>query len=781
MHPILHALVERRLLVCVGPLVTRAAGLPAPPQLLARCCDALGDAHGEREELRRLGAAGEVARALGRAEAALTGARFVQLLRPALDRGDARIPLVALAVATLASELRYICTSNLDSALERALEHRWPAFTSEPDDLCARPACLVKLCGTAAEASSWVLTEHQLAARVRALVRVGRLLRSHTLLIVGYRAGDEVLRRLVLPLRGRVGDPDAPPSLALVPREDITAAAQAFFAEHGVALAPIGGDYDLGAAEWLHALIAAWERHARQRLMLPPAERPWFGHRDNPYPGLAAFTSSGSHRFCGREADVHRAREQLRVRKTARWLLVHGAAGVGKSSFVAAGLTPALLMDAMGPDLPGWHTLRVAPGERPLRALATGLYGVLMRESTRWTEPALHGHLKAGAHALTDLLARELRGGLLIVVDPLDEAIAAADVDEREAFAAVLAHALAHAGPLLLVTAVRSEALGELHRLPHLHERSLGRDPPVCHALAPLTADQLRRAIAEPARRAGLPVAERFISRVLADVDALARAPSAPPAGTLLAMFAATLHECCRRSPYGEPTLAAYEAIGGLERAVGCAAEGVLARVLDDGCEPIARRLILHLVATTAAGRPVRKVITQRAALQLVMLEYPLYETWAQQELASRFLTALGGVEGVGCLLCVSRERVELAHDALLSLWPRLHDWQTHALAPAVSRPAAASGRPASRLGARATALDDAIAAAPPPARPPPAPWPWYQHLALHALVCAIVILVVENLNQLWRAPGPSTPVDREVEADPEVTPAAAPPRSIAL
>ena len=196
MHPILDALIDRNVLVCVGPLVSEAAGLVGPCRLAHRCIELLHPLLPDRAELAGLVADGEIARALERAEQLLGSARFVDLARPLLDRGDARIPLVARALTDLAPVLRRICTTNLDTLLERALE-TWPAFDAEPCDvLGGRQRAVVKLWHCGAD-SSW-RTDERVLDRDAELPRTASWLRSHRLLIVGYRADDEMLRRLVL-------------------------------------------------------------------------------------------------------------------------------------------------------------------------------------------------------------------------------------------------------------------------------------------------------------------------------------------------------------------------------------------------------------------------------------------------------------------------------------------------------------------------------------------------------------------------------------------------------
>jgi len=107
------------------------------------------------------------------------------------------------------------------------------------------------------------------------------------------------------------------------------------------------------------------------------------GHEErSPYPGLAAFTEADAEHFFGREAEV----EELRRKLASRHLLaLIGPSGAGKTSFLRAGLAPAL------PE--GWHGVLCTPGDTPLAGQAGG--------------PAVDGHLVPGVPGL----ARALSGG----------------------------------------------------------------------------------------------------------------------------------------------------------------------------------------------------------------------------------------------------------------------------------------------------------------------------------------------------------------------------------
>jgi eukaryotic-like serine/threonine-protein kinase len=82
----------------------------------------------------------------------------------------------------------------------------------------------------------------------------------------------------------------------------------------------------------------------------------------SPYPGLASFTEKDSAVFFGRETEVKSFWERIRSRKL---LAVIGPSGVGKTSFLRAGIL------ASRPE--GWVVAHATPGANPVLGLARAL------------------------------------------------------------------------------------------------------------------------------------------------------------------------------------------------------------------------------------------------------------------------------------------------------------------------------------------------------------------------------------------------------------------------
>ena len=83
---------------------------------------------------------------------------------------------------------------------------------------------------------------------------------------------------------------------------------------------------------------------------------------ERPYPGLLAFTEADAEHFFGREAEVEALWEKIRRQKL---LAVIGPSGVGKTSFLRAGVIPS--------RPPGWGVAYATPGASPALALARAL------------------------------------------------------------------------------------------------------------------------------------------------------------------------------------------------------------------------------------------------------------------------------------------------------------------------------------------------------------------------------------------------------------------------
>jgi hypothetical protein len=134
---------------------------------------------------------------------------------------------------------------------------------------------------------------------------------------------------------------------------------------------------------------------------LAPAALPLSGDEErNPYAGLAAFREGDASRFFGRTETITEVIAQVSEQPL---LAIVGTSGAGKSSFVRAGVIPALDRSA-----DAWEAFTIRPGPRPLAALAELLLSDAFQSSSQDAATAAYG---TGAPTIEDRdgLAAKLR------------------------------------------------------------------------------------------------------------------------------------------------------------------------------------------------------------------------------------------------------------------------------------------------------------------------------------------------------------------------------------
>ncbi|SDG42973.1 hypothetical protein SAMN05216553_10828 [Lentzea fradiae] len=319
-----------------------------------------------------------------------------------------------------------------------------------------------------------------------------------------------------------------------------------------------------------------------------------------PYPGAEPYTETGAKHFFGRERLVGQVLDSVRTRPLTVLL---GASGSGRTSLLRAGLLPAL-DDAV----------LVTPGDTdPLADLAEALAGVFPGT----TAASLAEELRADPDRLR-LLVRRHRPGLVLLVDDAEKTLGADD------FLAAVTRC-PH-----VVLAVRAD-----HRRRCLDRGLAGAEITV----EPMTADQLRRAISEPAAKVGATVETAVITQLVA--DAANR--------HALALVQRTLLETWRRKRGMTLSLSGFEETGGIGQVAVHAAEAFY-----DGLGETARRSVRGVFLRLVSVR--RNGTTQRRT-RVLDTEPRLLEQLAKARLVT-----------------LTDDGAELVHDALLG-WPRLAGW----------------------------------------------------------------------------------------------------------
>ena len=430
-------------------------------------------------------------------------------------------------------------------------------------------------------------------------------------------------------------------------------------------------------SEWVSAL---------NRIRRGPGRRPAVATA--PYRGLASFQPEDAPWFFGREAITARL-AGLATGGSAPGvpLTVVGPSGSGKSSLLRAGLIPAL---------PDWSQRGLAlftPGAAPLGELArqlARLHSVITEgaaaeavaadpastdpastdpastdpastDPAGSADPAESSHI--GAALLRDpgdaaRLIPETGGpGLVIVVDQFEEIFTACrDEEERHRFITAIC---ALAGPAVVVLALRADFYDQALRYPELAAALQERQVVV----GPMTREEVRAAIVEPARLARLDVADGLVELLLSDL-----APRSPDvslagagheAGALPLLSHALLTTWSRRHG-GRLTVADYEASGGIRHAIAQTADQVYGS-LGEEQQDMARRLFLRLVYV-ADDAP-----ETRSSVRLDELRDWPDEAGSADEVLGRFVAER--------LITVDADTAQITHEALLTAWPLLRTW----------------------------------------------------------------------------------------------------------
>jgi WD40 repeat protein len=374
---------------------------------------------------------------------------------------------------------------------------------------------------------------------------------------------------------------------------------------------------------------------AELRRPLPgPAEHPRC-----PYPGMVPF-GEGQALFFGRERETDSIVASLRLH---RFLAVIGPSGSGKSSLVLAGVVPELRRSSLfGPG--GWDVCTLRPGEDPTAELRALLARELPAPPRAPTLTSGGAAVSLGAPA----------GNLLLVADQFE----ASFVHPREVwepFQRELLEISRRPGCYLVLT-VRADFYADLMNSPLWPEVKEHR----MEAL-PLAGDALRDAIVKPAAAMRCFVETALVERLVGDA---AREPGALP------FVQETLVLLWDRLQRRFLSLAAYEALGtgersGLQVAIARRADAVLSELAPDQ-QQLARRILLRLVQF-GEGRADTRRRQSRAALRSAGDAPAVLDAVVDQLAAWRLLTLGGGEGALGS--------VDLAHEALLSGWPKLQQW----------------------------------------------------------------------------------------------------------
>ncbi|GAA3790938.1 helix-turn-helix domain-containing protein [Streptomyces phyllanthi] len=229
-----------------------------------------------------------------------------------------------------------------------------------------------------------------------------------------------------------------------------------------------------------------------------------------------------------------------------------------------------------------------------------------------------------------------------VIVDQFEELFTLChDRAERDRFLDLLLAARRPESRLRVAVAVRGDFYG--HCADHRELAEAVRRASLL--VGPMNRDELREAITGPATAADLNVERALTARIIEEV---VDRPGALP------MLSHALLETWRRRHGRLLTLAGYEETGGVHGAIAATAEQVYGGLSAERSS-VARRILLRLIAPGDGTADTRRPAS-RAELGSGVREV------LEQLVAARLVTLDG-------------DTVELAHEALITGWPRLAGW----------------------------------------------------------------------------------------------------------
>jgi TIR domain len=420
---------------------------------------------------------------------------------------------------------------------------------------------------------------------------------------------------------------------------------------------------------------------APDRFSWPPAHKP----DASPFPGLQAFTEEDAGIFFGRDSDILRGLDRLRILRRdgrPRLLAIQAASGAGKSSYLRAGLWPRLGRD------PDFEALAIL---RPAQGIITGPEGVGQKLAAKLSRPAqpinpgdlntyLSGQDESQATkkfvALIELSAAQARPqrqvgdplgrtpAIVLSVDQAEELFASDYEEESQRFLVSLGSLLREppkdVEPFVLFT-IRADGAARLFQVLADH----GLEIPETLPLLPLPQSSFREVIFKPLEVVARRGQNISISSALA--DRLVSDASGADALPLLAFTLSHLYQ--EFAAGGKITLEHYDAIGGVAGSINLALKQALANPNNAPAIPSTKEE--QFAALRAAFIPWLARIDPETGLPVRRVARLSDFRPSLKAIVSRLVESRLLVADQQSSLNV----IEIAHESLLRQWPMLTGW----------------------------------------------------------------------------------------------------------
>jgi formylglycine-generating enzyme required for sulfatase activity len=416
----------------------------------------------------------------------------------------------------------------------------------------------------------------------------------------------------------------------------------------------------------------------------------------SPYRGLKPIESVDAGIFFGRDAPIIEAIDGLRGLRAAtapRVLVILGASGAGKSSFLRAGLLPRLARnDSQFLPLPAIRPERAAlTGES---GLVSSLEAALAARGMNLPRAEIRSAVLGGIKSVRPLLQRlvdkafaetlsEDNGGkpptLVLAIDQAEELFIGEGLGEGATLLGLVRDLVEDPPAIIVLFTIRSDSYDRLQTAKFLEDVRQQTLP-----LSPMPRGAYQTVVEGPAARLSetshkLAIEPRLTQRLLEDIEKGGGSDALP----LLAFTMEQLYIDYGRAS-GELKLENYEAFGGLKGAIDAAVERAFLRADADAYIPRARksreaRLRQGLIPWLASVDPDTKSPRRNIARQADIPEdaRPLINFLVEERLLTTDTVAeKDSKTGIERRIVT----IEPAHEALLRQWTLLQGWLTEDL-----------------------------------------------------------------------------------------------------
>ena len=378
-----------------------------------------------------------------------------------------------------------------------------------------------------------------------------------------------------------------------------------------------------------------------------------------PFLGLDAFDEADADRFFGRRAVLD---ELIAATRNHRLVAVVGPSGSGKSSLVRAGLLPLLRHGAVEQSADWRYYGPVLPGSSPLSSLAQ-----VVAPDAAHLPPDRARAYWSNDKRLAQLVTENDDTPVVLVIDQFEEVFTRGDdsdlpESETRLFLENVLELVRNPRPRhTVIVAIRSDYESYVQRYPELARSfQAGRVE-----VPPLSADELRQAIEQPANQVGLKFEDRLVDELLREIVG-------EPAALPLLQF--TLLELWRRRDHNRITWEAYRGVAcdsthkrrGVRWALSQAADTMYDALLPEDQET-SRRILLQLVRPGDGLEFVSRRVCEGELLRGGGAPDRVERVLVKLMRAGLVRRTPGQDEGEAV--------IEIAHEALVRNWPRLAEW----------------------------------------------------------------------------------------------------------